>query len=143
MSYLAVAFLSLTAASQNPGGPTQLLFSPTPNAPVGTRGTLDVLGPATVSISLQTVAQGTYEVTGLTRSNASFVFLGRVSIIDPTLAPSPKAGGRLREQNTTHQAQALHSRSEIHLPVGLNVSDLSRIAITDLEGNEIMAVNLR
>ncbi|PWU16155.1 MAG: hypothetical protein C5B50_14030 [Verrucomicrobia bacterium] len=115
---------------------------PTTAAPAAANGSVQTLGSAILSIQTESLTPGTYQVTAITRTDGSTIFLGLISVQDPTAQPEREAGDSRNHDDSTHQSRTLISRSELHLPQGLTIADLSRINVSDLRGNHILTATL-
>jgi len=115
---------------------------PTLAAPVAATGTVQVQGSSSLSIETESLAPGTYRVTGVARQDGSTVLLGLISIRDPSTGPERQAGDSHNRDDSTHQSHLLLSRCEIQLPRGITIKDLLRIVVTDLSGNHLLVAIL-
>ena len=112
----------------------------TPTAEYGSRGVAELAG-ASLSLELDRLPPGLYQVQAALKSNGTLVTLAWVAVVDPDWEPEVQAGNSRNERSNAHQARILRTHVQMALPPGLQAADLGAIRIADSAGCVWLASN--
>ncbi len=117
----------------NNGAAAGIPLKPTPTASPGTGGAADI-GPGWISLQLDGMTPGIYQIQAVLKTNHTTVTLAWVGVVDPDSQPALEAGGSIRTRDSAHQAVALQTKVQISLPSDIRAADIESIAVADRAG---------
>ncbi len=106
-------------------------------APPGAQGSAAVQG-TTVSLELQRLQPGNYQIDVVNALDGVLVPLGVIAIVDPGREPDAETGDSRKEVSVTHQVEVLVSRIQLELPAGFDGKNVQQVLVTDLGGNVLL-----
>lgn len=115
---------------------TEQVLSPTSAAPAGARGTVTA-EPSTVTLKVQGLMPGQYQIVAVQSTNRERVNLGFIHIADLDVIPSTEAGGNNRTTTGAHETEVLVATAQIHLPENLHLTSPVRVQVLD-SGGEVL-----
>jgi hypothetical protein len=140
----------ITNANESSARNIQIALKPTPVASTKSSGVVVLElggGPnasgSKLSIHIQGLSTGNYEVQASRKSEASVVMLGRFTIDDPTRSPDTVANNNKNETGLAHESEFLDSRVQIELTSDLLADDINRISVLDAAGNVVLRGELK
>ncbi len=131
------AVLGLNVASYG-----EVAFTPGTSAAPQAGGSIDFIGSSTLMVQTRGLQPGTYQILAIRRFDRSPIILGSISVSDPGLQPERQAGESRKEDNNSHQATELKTRTELTLPRDLAPKDITRIVLRNLVGDELLVAVL-
>ncbi len=107
----------------------------TASAPPGANGHAEI-GPGSISLNLERMTPGIYQVQVLLKSSNTRVTLAWVSVVDPDWGPDREAGDSIKTRSSAHQATVVTTTTQISLPPGFQAAEIASVAVADRAGVE-------
>lgn len=133
-------FASAAARPSHPAPPLHarergIILYPTSAAPVIAHGsavlpTTAGAGPTILSLKMQGLDPGFYQIGVVTRPRGAYVLLGLLDLSNPTAQPNVQAGGDpFNQRSLTYRSQFLSTQTQAALPPGLPPGDVAQVVV--------------
>jgi hypothetical protein len=97
--------------------------------------------PSVLTVNIQGLASGHYELKGLRKSDGGLMVLGVLAIGDPTLQPDRETNSNKKEDHTTYQSESLVSQTRLVLPPNVDPKDIAQLMVSPVGGNAVLMGN--